>query len=186
MPKTNNFQEELKSLKSIIKKTELKETIKWGTEVYMHKGKNVVGVIGFKNFFTLWFYNGVFLKDKENLLINASEGQTKALRQWRFSSKAEINEKLILEYIKEAIQNEEEGKVWKPQKVEAPPIPDLIAATLNKDKNLKSAFEKLTPYKQKEYIEHIDSAKREATRISRLEKSIPLILKGVGLHDQYR
>jgi uncharacterized protein YdeI (YjbR/CyaY-like superfamily) len=56
----------------------------------------------------------------------------------------------------------------------------------NRDKRLKSAFEKLTPYKQKEYIEHISSAKKKETKIARMEKSIPMILEGVGLHDKYK
>jgi len=183
---STNFQEELEWLKSIIRKTVLKETIKWGTEVYTHNGKNVLGLVAFKNFFSLWFYNGVFLEDKHKVLINANEEKTKALRQWRFTSKEEIKEDLILQYVNEAIQNEEVGKIWKPQKSKAPEIPSLLKAAFDKDKKLKSAFEKLSPYKQKEFIEHISSAKRDATKQCRLEKAVPMILKGVGLHDKYR
>ena len=115
MGKDNKWLEEVALIKSIIQKSGLQETIKWGTEVYTHNGKNVVGVVGFKNHFTLWFYNGVFLQDKHKVLISAQDGKTKALRQWRFTSMAEINEKMILEYIREAIRNEDAGRVWKPQ-----------------------------------------------------------------------
>ncbi|WP_378173280.1 YdeI/OmpD-associated family protein [Aquimarina sp. SS2-1] len=51
---------------------------------------------------------------------------------------------------------------------------------------MKVRFGKLTPFKQKEYKEYIATAKREATRISRVEKIIPMILKGIGLNDTYR
>jgi len=186
METDNKWQEELTLLKSIILKTGLKETIKWGTEVYTHNDKNVIGVIGFKNYFSLWFYNGVFLKDEDKILVSAKDGKTKALRHWQFTSKEDINENLILEYIREAIRNEEEGNVWKPQRSGTAEVPDLLAETFTKDEKLKIAFEKLTPYKQKEYIEYITSAKREETKKVRLEKITPMILENVGLHDKYK
>src|SRR5690606_7868235 len=108
------WQKEIQTLRSIIEKSGLEETIKWGTKVYTHRGKNVVSALGFKNYFSLWFYNGVFLSDPYQKLVNAQEGVTKALRHWRFESAKEIEEKKILEYIHEAIRNEEAGKVWKP------------------------------------------------------------------------
>lgn len=110
MNKINEWKEELKMLQTIISKTELVETTKWGGLVYTINGKNVLGISGFKSFFTIWFFNGVFLKDEQKLLVNAQEGVTKFMRQWRFTSKEEINEKLILLYIHEAIDHEK-GKV---------------------------------------------------------------------------
>ncbi|MEJ5961834.1 YdeI/OmpD-associated family protein [Pedobacter immunditicola] len=186
MEKDNQWQEELALLKSIILKTGLTSTIKWGMEVYTHNGKNVVGALGFKNYFALWFYNGVFLKDEQQVLVSAQDGKTKALRHWRFTAMEEINETLVLEYIHEAIKNEEEGKVWKPQKSAAAVIPELLSNTFLTNKALETAFEKLSPYKQKEYIEHIDAAKREETKKARLEKITPMILQGVGLNDKYK
>jgi uncharacterized protein YdeI (YjbR/CyaY-like superfamily) len=180
------FLEEQAILKSILDKTSMKIAIKWGGEVYTHHGKNVVSYGGFKNHFCLWFYNGVFLKDPYQVLINANEEKTKALRQWRFSSIDEIDEDKILEYVLEAIENEEKGLSWKPQKSEMPELPELLLQRLNEDKALKTAFEGLTPFKQKEYVEHIHSAKQEKTKISRLEKCIPLIRDGKGLNDKYR
>ncbi len=100
--KVNHWATELEILQTIISKTNLVETIKWGAPVYTLNGKNIVGITGFKNHFALWFYKGVDLKDESNVLVNAQEGVTKSLRQWRFTSKSEINEKLILEYIEEA------------------------------------------------------------------------------------
>ena len=91
-----------------------------------------------------------------------------------------------MEYIREAIRNEEEGNVWKPQRSGTAKVPDLLAETFRKDEKLKIAFEKLAPFKQKEYIEYITSAKREETKKVRLEKIIPMILQNVGLHDKYK
>lgn len=186
MGKENNWKEELALIKSIIQKTDLEETIKWGSEVYTYNGKNVLGAVGFKNHFTLWFYNGVFLKDEEKVLVNAQDGKTKALRQWRFTSKDQINERLMLKYIREAIRNEKEGKSWKPQKSKPPVVPEILLSSFSKNGKLKEVFEKLTPYKQKDYIEYLNSAKRDVTRQSRMEKIRPMILKGIGLNDKYQ
>lgn len=185
MGKNNIWQEELIRLKEIIAKSELIETTKWGIPVYTYKGKNVVGIAGFKSYFGLWFYNGVFLKDESNKLVNANEEKTKSLRQWRFYSSEEIDESLILKYIKEAIEVEKKGLKIEPQKKKMN-VPNLLKNAFNEDIDLKNAFNQLTPFKQKEFCEYITSAKRETTKQSRLEKIIPLIRDGVGLNDKYR
>lgn len=106
---------------------------------------------GFKNFFGIWFYNGVFLKDKYKVLV-AAQSKTKSLRQWRFTSKNEIDKKKITEYINEAIEIEKKGLKIKAEKFTPIPISKLLETELNKDQNLKTNFEKLTPGKQKVFI----------------------------------
>lgn len=158
---------------------------KWGGEVYTFNGKNVIGIGGFKNYFTIWFFNGVFLKDPKKVLVNAQDGVTKALRQWRFYSKDDIDEKLILTYIHEAIENEKLGKKLAPVKKETI-LSDFFQKELNANLELKKGFEKLTPGRQREYLEYIDTAKREETKIARMEKIKTMIISGVGLHDKYK
>ena len=175
----------LEKLRSVLLSTELEETVKWGMPTYTINGKNVVGFSGFKNHFGLWFFQGSFLKDPHNLLINAQEGKTKALRQMRFQDTKEIKTTTIKNYVKEAIANSKAGKQIKPEK-KTLAIPAELKKALNEDKFLKSAFEKFTPGKQKEFSEYITEAKREATKISRLEKIIPMIKDGVGLNDKYK
>jgi uncharacterized protein YdeI (YjbR/CyaY-like superfamily) len=179
------WEVELELLRSIINKTQLIVTNKWGGEVYTHNNKNVIGIGGFKQFFTIWFFNGVFLKDELNVLVNANEGVTKGLRQWRFTSKDEINEKHILAYIKEAIANEEKGLSIKPEKKEVVPS-EFFANELKFDASFAEAFQKFTSFKQKEFIEYVDSAKQEKTKITRMEKIKLMVLSGVGLNDKYR
>ena len=183
--KTNQWGEELALLRNIIQKTELIETNKWGGEVYTLNNKNVLGIGGFKNYFTLWFWNGVFLKDEAKVLVNANEGVTKGLRQWRFTSASELNEKLILHYIHEAIANEKAGLSIKPEKKEAMKC-DFFESELKKDSKLNAAFEKFSPYKQKEFWELMATAKQEKTKVIRFEKIKPMILEGRGLNDKYR
>ncbi|WP_291140869.1 YdeI/OmpD-associated family protein [Flavobacterium sp. UBA7680] len=182
---SGQWEEELLLLKAIIDKTELKETTKWGGPVYVYEKKNVIGLGGFKDYFAIWFFNGVFLKDDKKKLINAQEEVTKSLRQWRFTSKEDINEKEILEYILEAIENEKQGKIIKPSKKEAI-VSELLNAEMVKNPTLAAAFEKFSPYKQYEFLEYIETAKQEKTKLSRIEKVIPMILENVGLNDKYR
>lgn len=180
------WAEELEILFNIVRNTELEETTKWGGPCFVINGKNVLGVGGFKSYVGIWFYQGVFLKDPLKVLVNASDGKTKGLRQWRFQSKKEINPKQVKAYVLEAIENAKAGKEIKPEKKKTGELPDELKSVLKKDKKLNDNFKALTPFKQREYIEYISEAKQEKTRISRVEKSVPLILKGKGLNDRYR
>ncbi len=183
--KTNQWENELEQLHAIIRKTPLVETTKWGGPVYTYKNKNVVGIGGFKSYFGIWFFNGVFLKDEKKLLINANEENTKSLRQMRFNSVKEIDEKLILTYIKEAIEIEEKGLVIPKEKKETI-IPELLQNELDKNSELNDKFNTFSPYKQREFIEYIITVKQEKTQISQLQKVILMILEGRGLNNKYR
>lgn len=183
--KTNQWENEIEQLHAIIRKTSLVETTKWGGSVYTHKNKNVLGIGSFKSYFGIWFYNGVFLKDEKKLLINANEENTKSLRQMRFTSVNEIDEKLILYYINEAIEIEEKG-LFIPKEKKETIIPELLQNEMDKNQELLSKFNAFSPYKQREFIEHLTSAKQEKTQLARLEKIIPLIVEGKGLNDKYR
>ncbi|MEM0517058.1 YdeI/OmpD-associated family protein [Aequorivita flava] len=167
-------------------KTELKEKLKWGKPTYTLNGKLIVGMAEFKNHMALWFHQGVFLKDPHHKLINAQEGVTKALRQWRIEPDDTIDSKIVLEYVEEAIANSKAGKEVKPVRGKSVVIPEILKNAFENDATLKANFQKLTPGKQREYSQYIAEAKREATQQSRLQKSIPMIKKGVGLHDKYK
>lgn len=197
MKKVNSVEEYIESheqwtdalsvLRNIINKTELIETLKWSAPVYTIDGKNVIGLGAFKNHFGIWFFNGVFLKDDKNLLVNAQEGVTKALRQMRFTSIDEIDKNSVLSYVKEAIENQKLGKEVKVDRSKKETvIPKELKQELNKNADLNTGFKALTSYKQREYCDYIATAKREVTKISRIEKIKPMILKGIGLHDKYK
>ncbi|WP_460219467.1 YdeI/OmpD-associated family protein [Psychroserpens sp. MEBiC05023] len=182
-----HFAEELTILRNIINTTELVETIKWSMPTYCLNGKNVIGIGAFKKHFCLWFHQGVFLKDEHQLLINAQENKTKAMRQMRFETKIDINEGAVLSYVKEAIKNQRLGRELKPiRKTKTIEIPTELQKVLSSNPILNTSFTALTPGKQREYCEYISQAKREATKISRIEKITPMIIQGVGLNDKYK
>lgn len=181
-----NWGEAYEFMNRLIQNTDLIKERKWGNDIYTHNGKNVIGWAGFKDFFSLWFYNGVFLKDEEKVLISASEGKTKSLRQWRFTDIKEMDEKKILSYIYESIQTITDGKEIKPEKASVKQAEGVLKEALEEDIDFKKAFSALTPGKQREYIIYIEEAKQDATKISRVVKIRPLVLAGKSLNDKYK
>lgn len=182
---TAHWQDELLALRRVLLSSDLKETMKWGMPCYTHKGKNIVGMAGFKSYFGLWFHQGVFLSDPANVLVNAQTGKTKALRQWRMSSGRDINAETIKAYIAESIEHAEAGKKVPnaaPRKLILPP---RLKAALKIDSALQTAFEEFRTAQQCDFADYISSAKQDATKQRRLEKIIPLIQSGVGLNDKY-
>ena len=182
------WRDALELLRELLTSTRLEERIKWGMPVYTLNNKNVAGFGAFKSWVGIWFFQGVFLDDKAGVLINAQEGTTKGLRQWRFSSAREIreNRESILAYLEEAIQNQEEGKEIKPDRNKPLEIPLELEKALDQDPALKDSFKSLSLSKKREYAEYVSSARREETRLSRLQKILPMILEGVGMSDKYR
>ncbi|MEP1033206.1 DUF1801 domain-containing protein [Ekhidna sp.] len=175
----------LEKLRSILLSSELEEKMKWGIPTYCLENKNVAGIGAFKTYAGIWFFNGVFLKDETNVLINAQEGKTKGMRQWRFESLKDIDEQLVKSYIEEAIQNQKEGKEIKPEK-KSLVIPDELKEALASNSHLSETFESLSLSCKREYAEYIEEAKREETKQKRLVKIIPMIMEKVGLNDKYK
>lgn len=181
------WKKELIAMNKIFQAPKMEETIKWGIPVFCVDGKNVAGYAAFKKWISVWFYQGVFLKDSKKKLINAQEGKTQALRQWRFEDLESIqkDEKVLLAYIKEAIQNSKEGKVVKVTKKPLI-IPPELKAALTKNKTLQKKFDAFNLSDRRSFADHIATAKREATKQSRLEKIIPMIKNGTSLNDKYK
>lgn len=184
----SSWQTELVLLRAILLEAGLEEGIKWGAPMYMVNGKNVVGLAAFKNYVAIWFFQGGLLKDTAGKLVNAQEGKTKALRQWRFNNLQEIEQdkELIKAYVQEAIANARAGKEIKPQRKKEIIIPDELQQSLSEDAELSKAFQSLTPGRQREYADYIAEAKLSETRQKRLQKIIPMILEGKGLNDKYK
>ncbi|QTD37612.1 YdeI/OmpD-associated family protein [Polaribacter batillariae] len=185
--KKENWRKELEALQAVFSDLPVEETIKWGAPTYVYNGKNIVGLAAFKNYCGLWFFQGSLLKDKHKVFVNAQEGKTKAMLQWRFSSLEEIDKNLIKAYVLEAIENVKLGKEIKPNRTKKELIiPEELQKELNSNKHFKEKFEAFSNSYKREYANYISEAKREATRVKRLQKIIPMILNGAGLHDKYK
>lgn len=182
--KNETWEKEISKLRTIILACGLTEELKWGSPCYMHEGRNIVLIHVFKGYCAVLFFKGALLKDDNGILIQQSDNVQSA-RQLRFTNSKEIVklEKILKAYIYEAIEVEKAGLKVKLKKVEEYNMPEEFQKKLNKSKALKTAFEKLTPGRQRGYLLHFSSAKQSATREARVEKYIPKIMEGKGLDD---
>jgi uncharacterized protein YdeI (YjbR/CyaY-like superfamily) len=157
-----------------------------GRPCYTYNGKNVVGMAGFKSYFGLWFHQGALLKDQKKVLMNAQEGRTKALRQWRMQTAKDIKPTIIKSYVREAVKLAEEGKQIAPERKKPLVVPPELKKALGANKQAREKFKNMRLSLQREYADYIADAKREDTKLRRLEKIMPVIKAGSGLHDKYR
>lgn len=179
------YREAIGTLRTLALQTEAQETFKWSGPVYTVNGKNVFGIRAFKHHFSLWFFNGVILKDPHGVLETAQQ-ETRAMRHWKFTSAGQIDASRVLPYMQEAIEALKKGLEHKSGPPKPIQIPPELQKVLNEDRTLRTAFMQLPPYKQREFCEYIASAKRQSTKQARLEKSIPLMLKNRSLNDRFR
>lgn len=185
MQREKKWKAEFELLREIIRECELEEDYKWMHPCYTLKGKNVVLIHGFKEYCALLFHKGTLLKDPHKLLIQQTKN-VQAARQLRFTNVEEIKDQreMIKDYVVEAIELEKSGAKVELKKTEQYEMPVELQEQLNQNKNLEEAFYNLTPGRQRQYIYYISQAKREATRMSRVEKYIDHILDGKGLNDE--
>lgn len=182
--KEKKWQKEIEQLRMIVLDCGLTEELKWGCPCYTFENRNVVLIHVFKAYCALLFFKGALLNDTEGILIQQTENVQSA-RQIRFTNFKEIAEKerFIKSYIYEAIEVERAGLQVKLKKTSDFKIPEEFQIKLNKNKDLKKAFEALTPGRQRAYIFHFSQPKQSKTREARVEKYIPQILDGKGLND---
>ena len=180
---SKQWKSEMNALRTIILDCQLAEDFKWGKPCYSFQGKNIVIIQGFKEYFVLLFFKGGIMKDSKHPLVKMGEN-TQAGRQMRFENVQDILDKksIIKDYIFEAVEIEERGEKVEIKK-EATPIPEEFQIKLNENPELKSAFESLTPGRQRAYLFHFSATKQSKTRESRIEKSIPNILEGKGMNE---
>jgi uncharacterized protein YdeI (YjbR/CyaY-like superfamily) len=180
----NTWQAELAALRALVLAAGLTEECKWGVPCYTFEKGNVVLIHSFKEYCALLFFKGALLKDARGILIQQTEN-VQAARQLRFTDVLEITKlkTTISAYLQEAIAVEKAGlKVTKKETAEFA-IPEEFQAKLDESPALKTAFEALTPGRQRGYLLHFAGAKQSATRTARVEKCTPQILAGKGLQD---
>jgi uncharacterized protein YdeI (YjbR/CyaY-like superfamily) len=182
--KAKRWQKEVELLRTITLDCGLTEELKWGCPCYTFNNTNIVLIHTFKDYFALLFFKGALLNDAENILIQQTENVQSA-RQMRFTDVQQITklEPAIKSYIYEAIEVEKAGLKVKFKKTTAFNMPEEFKKRLDKNTTLKKAFTALTPGRQRGYLLHFSAAKLSRTRQSRIEKSIPQILKGKGLNE---
>jgi uncharacterized protein YdeI (YjbR/CyaY-like superfamily) len=179
-----NWQPEFEKLRAIILRLPLTEELKWGQPCYSMDDKNIVLIHGFKEYCALLFFKGALLKDAKGILVQQTEN-VQAARQIRFTNGQQIAElePTVKAYIQEAIDVEKAGLKVKLKKTKEFTIPAEFQSKLDDMPALKTAFQALTPGRQRGYILYFSAPKQSKTREARVDKCMKQILKGKGLND---
>ena len=182
LSKAKMWKEEYEKLREIVLNCGLTEEFKWMHPCYTFEKKNIVLIHGFKNYCALLFHKGALLRDSHRILIQQTEN-VQAARQIRFTNVQEIIEleDILNAYIYEAIEVEKAGLEVKAKKDFN--IPEELQKKFDEFPAFKTAFEALTPGRQRAYILYFSQAKQAKTRESRIEKYMQKILDGKGLND---
>lgn len=182
--KEKKWKEEFEKLRMINLDCDLTEELKWRLPCYTFQGRNIAIIQNFKDYCALMFFKGALLKDSKGVLVKPGEN-SQAQRQIRFTNVEEIveMESVLKAYIQEAIKVEQEGLEVNFKKTTDFPIPEELQTKFDEVPGLKTAFEALTPGRQRAYLLYFSKAKQSKTRESRIEKYIEQILNGKGLND---
>jgi len=184
LSKSKKWKAEYEKLRNIVLACELTEDYKWMHPCYTFENKNIVLIHGFKEYCALLFHKGALLKDRSGILIQQTEN-VQAARQIRFTNVEEIieMEPIIKAYIQEAIEVEKAGLEVTFKETKEYIIPEEFQSKLDDMPDLKTAFEALTPGRQRAYLHYFSEPKQSKTRVSRVDKYMQQILNGKGLND---
>ncbi len=182
--KAGKWQEEVKQLRTIVLDCGLTEELKWGHPCYTLNKNNVVLIHDFKEYCALLFHKGALMKDPKDILIQQTENVQSA-RQIRFTALNQIIKlkTTIKAYIKEAIAIEKAGLKVELKKTSEYKMPEEFKNELKENSELKTAFEALTPGRQRGYLLYFSAPKQSKTREARVKKYIKHIIDGKGLND---
>jgi|SRR6185503_12117667 uncharacterized protein YdeI (YjbR/CyaY-like superfamily) len=182
--KAKRWQDELEQLRMIVLDCGLTEELKWGVPCYTFQKNNVVLIHAFKEYCALLFFKGALLSDANGLLVQQTKN-VQAGRQIRFTSVREVvkQKRVLKAYIHEAIEVEKAGLKVEFKKTAEFSMPEEFQNKLDELPDLKTAFDALTPGRQRAYLLYFSAPKQSKTRVSRVEKAIKKILMGKGLDD---
>jgi len=184
LERRDSWQEEFALLRRILLDTGLTEDLKWGEPCYALDDANVVLIHGFKEYCALLFFKGALMKDPADILIQQTKN-VQAARQIRFTGAEQISgmENVLKAYVAEAAEIERSGAKVDFKKTDDFAVPEEFQIRIDSTPSLKTAFEALTPGRQRAYLLHFAQPKQAKTRESRIDKAIPQILAGKGLND---
>ena len=182
--KAEKWQSEMEQLRAIVLDCGLIEELKWRAPCYTFQKSNIALIGAFKGYCVLSFLKGALLSDTKKILSMPGENSQSA-RLIRFTNVQEIIdiEKVLKTYIYEAIEVEKAGLKVDFKEKKTLVFPEEFQKKLNETPALKTAFEALTPGRQRAYNLYFSAPKQSKTRESRIEKYMPRILDGIGFND---
>lgn len=182
--KVHAWQAELAQLRKIALASGLTEEIKWGVPCYTLDGKNIFLLSALKSYSVMSFFKGALMQDPHGVLVKPGKN-SQADRQVQFTEAQTVIDMAPIwqAYIQEAIEIEKAGLKVEYKETSQFDFPDELLRLFEDDPAFAAAFDVLTPGRQRGYLLHFSSAKQSKTRVRRIEKYMPRIFEGKGLHD---
>jgi uncharacterized protein YdeI (YjbR/CyaY-like superfamily) len=180
------WPEELAALRTILLSSGLTEDLKWGKPCYSlsgGQGRNVAILQEMNAFLALMFFKGALLADPEGVLEEQGPNSRSA-RRMCFRSVDDVTRlaSAVKAYLADAIAVEADGtEVGPPSEIV---LVEELRQRLDDDPGFRTAFEALTPGRQREYNLHVAGAKMASTRVARIDKHADRIMAGKGLRDR--
>jgi uncharacterized protein YdeI (YjbR/CyaY-like superfamily) len=165
---------------------EAEETLKWRMPAFLYREKILCGMAAFQKHCTFMFWH----RELEPGPGRPGKKPSGLERLGRMEKVADLpSEREVAGYIRRAValaDSNTPARPRKPSRPAAPPeIPPDLAAGLSKNRAAAAAFAKFPPGRQKDYIEWLTGAKREETRLHRLETAIEWIAEGKSRNWKY-
>ncbi|NUO75142.1 MAG: hypothetical protein HOQ32_03925 [Lysobacter sp.] len=164
---------------------QVEETLKWGMPSFLYQGQILCGMAAFKQHASFGFWQGANIVGPDGRKGEEAMGQF-----GRLTGVADLPGKRELGgYVKQAMALIDAG-VKRPSTKSAQPkppveVPDDLAAALKKNARARKTFEAFAPSHRREYVEWITEAKREATRLKRIEQAVEWLAEGKQRNWKY-
>ena len=183
LAKAVTWRDEMGRLRSIALDCGLSESLKWGKPCYGIAAGSVAIIQPFKARCGFMFFKGALLDDPDGFL-EAPGPNSRAARRMMFDSVEAVDRMApdLRAFIEQAVRVEQAGLRVEVRRAPEP-VPDELVAMFDTVPGLKTAFEALTPGRQRGYLLHFSGARQSKTRTARIEKHVPRILEGRGIHD---
>ena len=158
------------------------ESIKWSSPHFLYKGEMLAGMAAFKQHATFGFWRG-------SLVVGKDKEQMSGMGQFgRLTSVDDLPPRKELEaLIRKAMKLTEEGvKPPRDKHKKAPfTVPQDLRAALDANSKAAATFDAFPPSCQREYVEWVTEAKRDETRVKRLNQAVEWMAEGKRRNWKY-
>lgn len=182
--KVHRSPETLLALRSLLLEFDFVEAMKWGSPCYAVNGRNVVMLVSLKDACALSFFDGAALDDPDGALLSPGPN-SRFGRYLKFASLDDLvtNQEVARALLRRAAEFARSGARFVPAR-EPDELPEELTEALFADRVLQSAFEALTPGRQRSHVIYVSGAKGAEARLRRVERCVPKILAGRGFNER--
>ena len=171
-----------RKLRATILKTDKRivEDWKWGPN-YNYNGM-ICGFGASKHHVKFTFFNGSQMNDPKKLFNHCVDNEFS--RSIKYTDVKQIDETAIMDYVRESMEVNSKGfkRIVQNKTVV---VPDDLENALSKNKKAAAFFNTLSYVYKKDFVEWIKTAKRNETRLDRIQKTVTMCVEGKRLNEKY-